>query len=373
MRINQKITKDIIITTAFAVCLTGGCIYADRHITPQQEECTYLNAGVTAAWNPQEMTVVSMEAGVASEFGNIGMLAIEENARNMVAASMYEEESSFCGYTNLGMAVVDGNLNVRAVASADGEIVGKMTNYSACEILGEENGWYHITSGKVEGYVSRDYILTGEEALAIAQQEVRTVAEITTAALRVRREPSTESEVLSMVNEGEDLVITQELDEWVEVELDDETGYVYKEYVNITQKLKTGHTLEELRYGAGVSETRVSLVNFACQYIGNRYVWGGTSLTNGVDCSGFTMQVYAQYGISLPHSSRAQAGYGTKIKSSEAQPGDLFFYGSGSYINHVAIYIGNGQIVHASNKRDGIKISNAYYKSPICVVRLLAE
>ena len=88
MRINQKITKDIIITTAFAVCLTGGCIYADRHITPQQEECTYLNAGVTAAWNPQEMTVVSMEAGVASEFGNIGMLAIEENARNMVAASM---------------------------------------------------------------------------------------------------------------------------------------------------------------------------------------------------------------------------------------------------------------------------------------------
>ena len=373
MRISHRITKEIIITAVFAIGLTGTAFYADRQVGSKEVADTQLNAGVTAVWNPQETTVVAMDAGVASEFGNIGLVAIEENERQMVSASLYGEDGTFCGYTNLGMAVVDGNLNVRATASPSGEIVGKMTNYAACEILGEENGWYQITSGSVEGYVSSDYILTGEEALEIARQEVRTVAEVTTAALRVRMEPSTESEIHSLVSEGEDLVITEELDEWVAVEIDDEIGYVYKEYVNITQKLKTGHTLEELRYGDGVSETRVNLVNFACQYIGNRYVWGGTSLTNGVDCSGFTMQVYAQYGIYLPHSSRAQAGYGTKIKSSEAKPGDLFFYGSGSYINHVAIYIGNGQIVHASNKRDGIKISNAYYKTPICVVSLLAD
>ena len=131
-------------------------------------------------------------------------------------------------------------------------------------------------------------------------------------------------------------------------------------------------TLKELRYGNGVSQTRVDLVDFALQYVGGRYVWGGTSLTKGVDCSGFTMKVYEHFGISLPHSSAAQAGYGTKIKASEAQPGDLFFYSrGGSGIGHVAIYIGNGQIVHAASSRDGIKISSAYYRTPLAVRRLL--
>lgn len=373
MRINKKLTKNLIITAVFAVGLSAAAGYMDANRLKTGQEDSQMNAGVTTVLNPQESAVVAMEAGVAGEFANIGLVAIEENEKVVVAASAFEEDGTFCGYHNLGMAVVDGNLNVRASASSSGDIVGKLTNYSACEILGEENGWYQITSGKTEGYVSSDYIVTGEEALEIAKQEVRTVAEVTTAALRVRMEPNTESEIYSLVSEGEDLVIVEELDEWVAVEIDNDTGYVFKEYVNITQKLKTGHTLEELRYGDGVSETRVNLVNFACQYIGNKYVWGGTSLKNGVDCSGFTMKVYEQYGIYLPHSSRAQAGYGTKIKSSEAKPGDLFFYGSGKHINHVAIYIGNGQIVHASNKRDGIKISNAHYKTPICVTRLLAD
>ena len=114
---------------------------------------------------------------------------------------------------------------------------------------------------------------------------------------------------------------------------------------------------------------RQAVADFAVQFVGNPYVWGGTSLTRGADCSGFVLSVYANYGVYLPHSSRAQAGCGTRISASEAQPGDLFFYGSGKSINHVAIYIGNGQIVHASNKRDGIKISNAFYRSPVCVVR----
>ena len=118
---------------------------------------------------------------------------------------------------------------------------------------------------------------------------------------------------------------------------------------------------------------RVSLVNYACQFIGNPYVWGGTSLTNGADCSGFTMKIFAKYGISLPHKASLQATYGKKISSSEARPGDLFFYSGGGSINHVAIYIGNGQVVHASNPRSGIKISNAYYRTPARVVRLLGD
>jgi cell wall-associated NlpC family hydrolase len=129
--------------------------------------------------------------------------------------------------------------------------------------------------------------------------------------------------------------------------------------------------MTEVRYGEGVSDVRADVVSYALQFVGNRYVWGGTSLTNGVDCSGFTMQILAKYGISLPHSSAAQPAYGTKISASAAQPGDLFFYGSGSQINHVGMYIGGGQIVHASGEKTGIKISNAFYRTPICVVSYL--
>lgn len=109
--------------------------------------------------------------------------------------------------------------------------------------------------------------------------------------------------------------------------------------------------------------------SYAMQFLGNPYVWGGSSLTNGADCSGFVMSVYANYGISLPHSSAAQSSYGTSVSASDAQPGDLFFYGSGR-ISHVGIYIGNGQIIHASNKRTGIKISSAYYQRPVAVKRM---
>jgi cell wall-associated NlpC family hydrolase len=143
--------------------------------------------------------------------------------------------------------------------------------------------------------------------------------------------------------------------------------------VTIAQKLPTAKTVTELKYGEGVSDERVELVQYALQFVGNRYVWGGESLTKGVDCSGFTMKIYEKFGIYLPHSSRAQPSYGTKIKASEAKPGDLFFYGSGKSISHVGIYIGDGQIVHASNKRDGIKISNCYYRTPICVVSYLDD
>ncbi len=127
----------------------------------------------------------------------------------------------------------------------------------------------------------------------------------------------------------------------------------------------------ETERSAEISDTKYSLVQKALSYVGGRYVWGGTSLTNGVDCSGFTMQIMAQYGVHLPHSSRGQAGYGRSVSTSELQPGDLIFYGSGSSISHVAIYIGNGQIVHASNSRDGIKVSNAFYRTPICCRRML--
>ena len=270
------------------------------------------------------------------------------------------------GYTNLGMANVKSNLNIRKTAKVNGTVVGKMTRYAACEILGEKDGFYKVKSGSVEGYVLKEYIITGEEALILAQKEVRDIAKVTTKSLRVREKATTDSKIVSSVNKGEELVILEVKDGWLKVEVDNEEGYISADYVEISKKLKTGNSLKELQYGEGVSQKRVDIVNYALQFVGNRYVWGGTSLTKGVDCSGFTMQIYKKFGVKLPHYSGSQPSYGKKIKKSQLQPGDLIFYGENGKINHVAMYIGNGQVVHAANKRDGIKISNAFYRTPIC-------
>ncbi|SEI41385.1 SH3 domain-containing protein [Lachnospiraceae bacterium A10] len=277
------------------------------------------------------------------------------------------------GYTNLGICQVEGNLNIRESASEEASLVGKLPNEAGCEIVATEGDWYQITSGEVSGYVKASYILTGQDALNLAATLASTKAVVNTNNLRVRSEMSTDASVMTTVSSGEELEVLEQLDGWVKVSVDSDEGYVSSEYVTVVEGLNDAMTLTEARYGEGVSDVRVDLINNATQYVGNPYVWGGTSLTHGADCSGFVMAIYAQYGISLPHSSRAQANYGTKISASEAQPGDLFFYGSGKSISHVAIYIGNGQIVHASSKKTGIKISNAFYRNPICVTRLISE
>lgn len=161
--------------------------------------------------------------------------------------------------------------------------------------------------------------------------------------------------------------------DWVRVYLDDQEVFVSAEYVEVSAELGTAITMTELFYGQGVSDVRVDVCQYAKEFLGNPYVWGGTSLTKGADCSGFVLSVFKKYGISLPHSSVAQAGSGTAIKVSEAQPGDLIFYGNGKRINHVAIYIGGGQVIHASNPKTGIRISNVSYRSPVKAVRVLHD
>ena len=284
-----------------------------------------------------------------------------------------EKDEKFCGYTNLGLANVDNYLNIREKPDESADLVGKMPAGAGCEVYEKKDGWYHIRSGKVDGYVSADYLLTGDDAKKKAEKYIKEVATVTTTTLFVREKPNTDCAVITMVPIEEELTVLKTVDDgvWYKIEIDDEEGYVSGDYVEISRKLPKAMTISEVKYGQGVSNVRVDLVQYALQFVGNPYVWGGTSLTRGVDCSGFTMQVYAKYGVYLPHSSRAQPGCGTRISASEAQPGDLFFYGSGGSINHVAIYIGGGQVVHASNHRDGIKISNAYYRTPICVVSYL--
>ena len=328
---------------------------------------TYYGDELTVAQNDNNVVTASAQGAPQTDDASQESEQANEAAQTPTAAQT-------CGYTNLGMSVISsGNLNIRQEASTDSEVVGILTNHNACELLEDAGDWYKVTSGKVTGYVSKQYLVTGDQAESIAEQEIKTVATVNTETLNVRAEKSTEAAVLSQVGNSEAFTVNSVADGWVEISVDDSVGYISQDYVTLAQALPTAKTIEQVKYGDGVSDVRASVVSYALQFVGNRYVWGGTSLENGVDCSGFTMRILGKYGISLPHSSKAQPSCGTKISASDAKPGDLFFYGSGRSISHVAIYIGNGQIVHASNKRDGIKVSNAYYRNPICVTRYLPD
>lgn len=277
------------------------------------------------------------------------------------------------GYTNLGIANVSNNLNIRAIPSTDGKLVGKLPKDAACEVIESDGEWAHIKSGNVEGYVSCEFLLTGLQAKWKAEELVSVIATVTVDNLNVREEANTDAEVITRVSRGEELEVVESEGEWVRVYLDDEEVYVFAEFVQVDAKLQTAITMTELLYGQGISDVRVDLCQYAKQFLGNPYVWGGVSLTNGADCSGFVLSVYKKYGVTLPHYSGAQANSGTKISVSDAKPGDLIFYGKGQTINHVAIYIGNGQVIHASSPTTGIKISNVYYRTPLKAVRILQD
>ena len=313
---------------------------------------------------------ISGKIGISADLDAVEDAALIEAAMSDVVLDAFHLD----GYSNLGIVTVsEGKVNIRDAASLDGKIVGKIGRDAGCDILGQEGEWLQVKSGEVEGYIKSDYVLTGSSALEKASTLLKTVAEVNTDGLRVRTAPNTECEILDVVGSGQSFDVLEELDEWVKIDLDGEEGYLFKEHVEVGAKLDEALTITEVRYGAGVSDVRVAICEFAKQYIGNPYVWGGTSLTRGADCSGFVLSVFRNYGMSLPHSSRAQANCGSSVSIGEVKPGDLIFYGNRSGINHVAIYVGGGQVVHASNARVGITISNMYYRSPVKARRIIQD
>lgn len=349
----------------FAIAMAGTIIFTGSNLTGLTAQAKEANKVQTVAGAGALFTEAIKDKPTEQE----EQASVSENTAEVTQ----EAPSTIYGYTNLGIANVEETLNVRETPSADSSMVGKMPKNATGEILETLDGWYKIQSGDVTGYVSADYLITGEEAAARAEEVKQTIATVKTPTLNVREEPNTECSILALMPQGEELNVLEDLSGWVKVDLDNTNGFISKDYVDISVQLPKAMTMTEVRYGNGVSDVRVDLISYATQFVGNPYVWGGTSLTNGADCSGFTLSIFAKYGVYLPHSSKAQANCGTRISASEAKPGDLFFYGSGSSISHVAIYIGNGQIVHASSKKTGIKISNAFYRSPICVTRVLGD
>lgn len=315
-------------------------------------------------------------AGVELIIGNIDSMTKQDFEDMMEDLNIVEEEEpdENWGYENLGIADVSENLNVRSAAGTDAEKVGELPAGAGCEVLDMADGWAHIRSGKVEGYVSMDYLATGSRAEELAAQNQTLTATVLAQALKVRKQPDTDHGTWGLAANGRELEVVEVLDNgWVSVVYGDGTdpAYVSGEYVDVAYKLDTAMTMTEVRYGKGVTDAGIDLANRAIQYVGCPYVYGGNSLSNGTDCSGFTMLLYAKYGISLAHSARAQARCGSEVSISDLRPGDLVFYSRGGGIDHVAIYIGGGQVCHASNPTNGIIITGVNYRTPVCARRLL--
>lgn len=335
--------------------------------------------------NPDSVAVqdeIGLSAGAGAVFEQAGNEAEDSDvqARNIEAQEESQKETeseseTHWGYTNLGIAHVDNHLNIRQEPNENGKLIGKLSKDAACEILEiDENGWAHIKSGKVDGYCSTEFLYLGDEAVARGHEVASMIAIVNTQTLKVRGEPNTDSIVITLIPQEEELEVVEVMDNgWIKFLLDDEEAYVSGDYVDVEERLEKAVTLTELKYGQGVSDVRVDMVQYAKQFVGNPYVWGGTSLTNGTDCSGFTMSIYKKYGVSLPHHAASQAQLGTKIDISSAQPGDLVFYAKNGSINHVAMYIGNGQVIHASSPKTGIKISSWNYRTPACIRRYLSN
>lgn len=289
--------------------------------------------------------------------------------------------------------------------------------------------WVHVRSGQTEGYVLSNFVVTGVAAYNRLEDYTQYYAEIQVSQLNVRKEASIDSECLTYVTRGERyrVVVEDGMDprvylaakesddpdddgmNWIKIVYSgDKVGYVSADYITITEEYKTARTIEEIREEeaaerernlratttsgnnggtqnytapaenltrpdlttdyASTSELRMAIVNYALQFVGNPYILGGQSLA-GTDCSGFVCYVLRDFGISVARTPSGQySSAGRSVSLAEAQPGDIICYGYGG-CSHVALYIGNGQIVQESNPRRGLEVNSVYFMSNIIGVK----
>ncbi len=386
-----------------AYVLTAALAFSGMGITAEAAGNSVLPAGGVslALANGNKLEDVTTDVPTMPIESIIDWFQMEE--MGLVQSEPTEEDL----FRSLVIAQVTNYVNVRSIPSEEGEILGKLYNNSVGTFISEENGWYQINSGSVTGYVKAEYCVTGESAVEIAKRVGKRIATVTTETLFVRAEPSTECSIIGMVPEADDLLVLEETEGWAKVDVEEGTGWVSMDYVSLHSEFVKAESREEeerrlakeeeerrkAREAAaaaraaqnaqntqnsapaqtqtdysvsGGSEMGTAVAEYGLQFVGNPYVYGGTSLTNGADCSGFVMSVYANFGVSLPHSSASDRSQGYGVDGLEnAQAGDIICYSG-----HVGIYIGNGQIVHASNERTGITVSNANYRNILAIRRI---
>ena len=375
-------------------------------------------AAVTGENTNTEEEKIIEDTETAKAARQVGGQSSDQKEKSEKEDALSEEEKEF---SKLVIAKVNDYVNIRSMPSEEGEILGKLYDKSVGNFIQEEDGWYKITSGNVTGYVKGEYCVTGEEAVALAKEVGTRVATVTTTTLKVREAEGVDAPVLGLVPIDEELSVIEELDGWVKVDIEEGYGYVSSEFVSLRTDFVKAESREEeearlkkeeeakkaAKEAAKKAEEKVAkdraekekaasaqnnnsssneapapapaavpasggsdlgnaVVDYAMQFVGNPYVYGGSSLTNGTDCSGFVMSVYKNFGVSLPHSSSADRSQGYDVGGLDnAQPGDIVCYSG-----HVGIYAGNGQIVHASTSKTGIIVSNANYRNVLAVRRI---
>ncbi len=452
-------------------CLAGALLFA----TP-----VYLNAAPVAGITEYTNNIMENELNTSSPVAGVSLTLssyLEQNVTAQMAdarsvdspeddkdtkSGKTEKEGSnkSSKYENMAVANVNDYVNIRRKPDEDSKLLGKLYKDSVATVLGKKDGWVKIQSGSVTGYVKKDFIVIGDEALI---KSVGTpIATVSTTTLKVRSKASGKSDVLTLVPGGEALTVASMKDYkdgWVKVAVEDKHGYVSADYIELTREytyaeskaeedariaLEQARIEEEQRLAqeaieaqnnaadtasntasntqtttnstsstttttsnttsststtsntstsngttsssstntsansgssnssagssssssTSSSKSGQAVVNYASQFEGNPYVWGGSSLTNGTDCSGFVMSVYAHFGVSLPHYTGALCSVGYGVSYEDRQPGDIICYDG-----HVGIYVGNNTIIHASNPATGIKYTSPANYRPVVAVR----
>lgn len=382
------------------VRLTAGLLVAALFVTTIPAET--FEAKAAESTNYITGTSYSFSAGAHSAISET--VVLEDTTDDELYAGVEENEAPVVTapvnpYANIAIANVNEYLNIRAEANPEAEVLGKLYNQGAANVIETLDGWYKITSGTVTGYVSAEFVIVGDEAAC--QAASKRLGTVVTDALNLRKEASTEAGVHTLIpTDGVVTVLDESIEGWLKVQYGSYTGYVASEYVTVEtvysyaesreeeaarlaaeaearRKEEERRRAEEAKrqqqaqasnkvYKAPAGVSGQSVVDYAVQFVGNPYVWGGESLTNGADCSGFVMKIYEAFGVDLPHSSYDLRRVGYAVSAADVQPGDIICYSG-----HVAIYMGNGKIVHASNRKEGIKISNNWqYKRVLAIRRI---
>lgn len=408
--------KEKILLISAVVIAAGSIVLVQMNRSGTQE------AGEPAAVQPEQSAQTPADFRTAAGVGEILDLDFQPDVfeaaldadfpvdEYAVAAETEDAEES--EYANLAIAQVSSYVNVRSEPNTVSEVVGKMYDGSVAQILataGENNEWFQVVSGNVEGYIKAEYFIYGDAAVSAVDDYVTRYAVVQVERLNVRQEPDISSGRIGYIDSGERVELVEWGDEWSRVNYTAEKqGYVASMYVTVAEEFVYAKSIEEERKElaalqelqartqaseeaapermmvsaappqtnyATVSELRTAVVDYAMQYLGNKYVHGGQSLAAGTDCSGFTCYVYKTFGYSLSRTPQGQyTSAGRGIDMSQIQPGDVICYSSnGSTCTHVGLYIGNGQIIHSANPRKGVIISNYDYDGVILGVRSIVD